>query len=64
MPFSFMALSAGYSPYIPWDTNLFEKAVAIFRSNIGSAFNIGIWIFFIVAGISVVIRIVSMIKGD
>lgn len=59
-----LPLTAGYSPYIPWDTNLFEKAVAIFRSNIGAAFNIGIWIFFMVAGISVVIKIVSMIKND
>ena len=55
-------ISAGYSPYIPWDTNLFEKEVAIFRANIGAAFNIGIWIFFMVAGISVVIKIVGMIR--
>lgn len=55
-------LSSGYSPYIPWDTNIFEQAVAIYRFNMGSAFNIGIWIFFIVSGIGVAVRIASMFQ--
>lgn len=61
--YSILFLTSGYSPYIPWDTNLFERAVAVLRANIGAAFNIGIWIFFMVAGISVVIKIVGMFKS-
>ena len=34
-----------YNPYIPWDTAIFEKAIAMFRYHIGVAFNVGFWIF-------------------
>lgn len=48
-----------YNPYIPWDTQIFEKAIAMIRNQIGVAFNIAIWIFAIVTCIYIVIQVVS-----
>ena len=45
-------------PYIPWNVEYLYSAVASFRSNIGAAINIGLWIFFIVAGVLCVISII------
>ena len=48
-----------YNPYIPWDTRIFERAIAMIRNQIGVAFNIGIWIFAIVTCVYLVIHIVG-----
>lgn len=49
------------SPYIPWDTGLFLKGISNLRMIIGSALNIGFWIFLIVTGVYLVIKLVGMI---
>ena len=33
-----------YNPYVPWDPSFLERGVALLRSNMGSAINIGIYI--------------------
>lgn len=48
-----------YNPYIPWNVDMFYDAVAAFRSNLGSIFNIGLWIFFILAGVFLIVFIVQ-----
>ena len=60
--FSILALSA-YNPYIPWDTKIFEQGIAMLRQTIGTAFTVGMFIFFILMGIFVAIRIVHYIVG-
>lgn len=54
----FVLLST-YNPYIPWDTEIFERAIAMLWNQIGIAFNVGIWIFSILSCIYIVIRLVS-----
>lgn len=49
------------NPYVPWDINLVFSAIGNLRSSIGSAFNIGIWIFIIMTGIYLVAKIVDSI---
>ena len=48
-----------YNPYIPWDTRIFEKAIAMIRNQIGVAFNVAFWIFAIVTCIYIVIHLVG-----
>lgn len=50
-----------YNPYIPWDTAIFEKAIAMFRYHIGVAFNVGFWIFCILSSIYIIIKLVGSI---
>lgn len=50
----------GYNPYIPWDVGLFYDAVINLRSVIGIAFNIGFWIFMILSGVYLVLKLVGM----
>lgn len=54
-----MILLSNYNPYIPWDTEIFERAMAMLWNQIGIAVNIGIWIFSILTCIYIVIRLVS-----
>jgi len=48
-----------YNPYIPWDTAIFEKAIAMLRYHIGVAFNVGFWIFIILTCICIIIKLVG-----
>ncbi len=48
-----------YNPYIPWDTAIFEKAIAMLRYHIGVAFNVGFWIFTILSCICIIIKLVG-----
>lgn len=50
---------SSYNPYIPWDTKIFEQAIWMLRSQIGAAFNIGIWIFAILSCVYIVIKLIS-----
>lgn len=52
-------LATNYNPYIPWDVTLFYSGMTHLRGVIGTAFNIGIWIFVIISGIYLVIKLVS-----
>lgn len=49
----------GYNPYIPWDVSLFYDASINLREVMGTAFNIGFWIFIIVVEISFVIKVIN-----
>lgn len=49
------------NPYVPWNVGLLYTAVGNLRSSIGVAFDIGIWIFMLVTGIYVVMKIVNSI---
>lgn len=50
-----------YNPYIPWDTAIFERAIAMLRYHIGVAFNVGFWIFAILSSIYIIIKLVSFL---
>lgn len=52
---------AAYNPYVPWDPSFLERGIAMVRNNIGSAINIGIYIFLIISGIFIVAALVSSI---
>lgn len=52
-------LSTYSNPYVPWDTNYLYDSINLFRSNIGSAFGIGITIFILISGIYLAISIVK-----
>lgn len=47
------------NPYIPWDVNLFYKGMQMLRTNFGVAINIGFWIFIVISGVYLVIKIVG-----
>lgn len=49
--------------YIPWDTDMFMRGLNDLRTSIGSAFNIGLWIFIPLAGIFVAKAIVEHFLG-
>lgn len=48
-----------YNPYVPWDPSFLERGVALLRSNMGSAINIGIYIFLIISGVYLVAALAS-----
>lgn len=50
-------LTVTYNPYIPWDTKVFERGIAVLRNNIGSAVTMGLYAFLILASIYVVVYI-------
>lgn len=52
---------ASANPYIPWNVSQLYRSVGNLRSTIGVAFDIGIWIFVIVTGFYVVMKIVNSI---
>lgn len=56
-------LLAVSNPYIPWDTNLFLQAINLLRQNLGSAINIGFWIFIAVTGVYLIFKVVGMLGG-
>lgn len=51
------------NPYIAWDTSMFLKAVNQLRSSIGTAFNVGFWIFLGLIGILTVKGIIDHFVG-
>lgn len=52
-------LTLAYNAYIPWDVNLFYAGMVDLREKMGTAINIGFWIFIIVTGIYLIIKIVN-----
>lgn len=52
-------LTATYNPYVPWDPSFLERGIAILRNDIGSAINIGLYIFLLITGIYVMAAIAS-----
>lgn len=48
-----------YNPYVPWNPAIFDKGIQNLISFIGPAFNIGVWIFFIMAGVFLIAKIVD-----
>ena len=50
-----------YSSYVPYDPNLFLRALSVLRANLGSGINIAFWIFIMITGIYAVFNIVSAI---
>ena len=52
---------SGYSAYVPYDPNLFLRALSVLRANLGSGINIAFWIFIMITGIYAVVNIVSAI---
>lgn len=53
-----------YNPYIPWDVDFFYSAILQLRGVIGTAFNIGFWIFIIISGVYLVLKIVDQLGGQ
>lgn len=69
--FDIMLLTGGGGPgnvtnptntaYVPWNLDYLYDAIPTLWGNIGMAFNIGIWIFIIMTGLYLLIKIVSSI---
>lgn len=57
----FMLLTT--NPYIPWDTDMFLSAFNNLRGVIGTAFNVGFWIFIGIMGLLITRSIVSHFVG-
>lgn len=51
------------NPYIPWDVELVFSGFNNLRSTFGVAITTGLWIFIIVSGIYLVIKIVNSLGG-
>lgn len=47
--------------YVPWNLDLLYDAIPTLWANIGVAFNIGLWIFIIITGVYLVIKIVGSV---
>ena len=49
--------------YVPWNPMYFEEGAKEIWRNIGTAFNIGIWIFIIITGVYLVVKLVDHFGG-
>lgn len=54
-----MLMLLSSNPYIPWDTDMFLKAFNNLRGVIGTAFNVGMWIFIGIMGLLITRAIIS-----
>lgn len=50
-------------PYIPWDIDFIYQGVAVITRNLGSAFNIAIWIILIILAVLVPFSIIKSFTG-
>lgn len=49
------------NPYIPWNVNQFYVGMGNLRSTFGVVINAGFWIFLLITGIYLVIKVVGSI---
>lgn len=50
---------SGLAPMIPWDPNMFYDAIINLRQNLGTAINIGLWIFITIFGVRFVVSLIT-----
>ncbi len=56
-----ITIPSTWEQYIPWDTDLIYEGLNNLRKVIGTGFNIGFWIFIIITGIYLVLKLVDSI---
>lgn len=49
--------------YVPWNPGYFEQGRQLLWNLIGTAFNIGIWIFILISGVYLILKIVDKFGG-
>ena len=64
MLFPMLTLAASFPTdgrkfYVPWNPTYYEQGATLIRQHIGTAFNIGLWIFILISVIYLIIKIVG-----
>lgn len=50
-------------PYVPWDVDFIYQGIEVIYRNLGSAFNIAIWIILIILAVLVPFSIIKSFTG-